>query len=189
MLEITSTVAAGYTVGEYVRQGDRVEATSRPPERAPEPRRVTIERSFAGSPLEASSWLVSPIKTALSETAPLVIGPPRAGDATIRELAGFRNFLAGWDGEDAAEPNQASITQAVLFVHACVPLAGLADRLMATLHADGSAILEVNDEIDASLNFGLPGKIVYSIEGIQPGIVAFDGKTVPEVIKNALAQS
>ncbi|TXN41416.1 hypothetical protein FV232_19765 [Methylobacterium sp. WL30] len=186
MLEIVSTVAAGYTVSEYVRQGDLVEATSRPPEQAPKRKQLTITRSFAGAPSEAVAGKIARATTAVSETAPLVIGPRRAGDPVIRELAGFRTLLAGWDGEDAAEPNQDSITQAVLFVHACVPAEGLAERLIATLHADGSAILEMNDEVDASLNFGEVGHIIYSIDGIEPGEVAFDGAIIPELIKTAL---
>ncbi|WP_146056468.1 hypothetical protein [Methylobacterium sp. V23] len=189
MLEIVSTVATDYSVAEYMRHGEVVQATSRPPMRASCQKHLTITRSFIGVPSRGRITSADSTPSALSETAPLIIAPKRAGDSTIRELASFRNFLKGWDGEDAAAPDQQSITQAVLFVHACASIPGLPGRLIATLHADGSAILEINDGVDATLNFEAGGNIIYSIDGIAPGQVSFDGKTIPGAIKNALVSN
>lgn len=186
MSQVLSTVATQHTLGEYAKHGEQIQATSQPQQLPSAQRHIVVVRSFAGVPADVSSRPAGRVRTAVSEAAPLVIAPKRAGDDVIRDLSGFRNMLTGWDGEDACAPSQDSITEAVRFVHAATTVTGLAERFIATLHANGIAILELNDEIDASLEFVGDGTIIYAIDGMDPGIAKFDGRSIPSVIKNAI---
>ncbi len=144
-----------------------------------------VERSFT----EAPSWsqalqskqAIYP-QTAISERAPVLFCPHRAGDTLVAQLTVFRNLGVGWDGERAAKPHAEAIRQAARFAR----LAGeLADNLEPTLHVDGSVILEMGDDV-GSFRFKGDGQIIYVLQGAGHGIASFDGFTMPREIMPAL---
>lgn len=130
---------------------------------------------FLGSVLGSSS--------SVSDDVDFVVGLERAEDPLILEIEEFRNLHEGWDGENAAKPNAKAIDQAIRFVRA---VGKLAHRLEPGLHVDGSVILEIGNGIEASIRFIGDNRIIYSAEGIMPGVSKFDGRSVPEVIKLVL---
>ncbi|WP_430913948.1 hypothetical protein [Methylobacterium sp. sgz302541] len=72
------------------------------------------------------------------------------------EIEGFRKLGAGWDGESAEKPNEASIKAAILYVDLRSDLAGLCE---AALHVDGSVMLEADDD-SWTVRFASSGSMV-----------------------------
>ena len=120
--------------------------------------------------------------TAVSDSAPILIGKPRAEDAIIAELADYVELTSGWDGYDAAKPSALSIRSARRFVRAA---AGLGLDIVPSLHADGTVLLDIND--DGTMRFMEDGRIVYSFTTGQRGIVEFDGHAIPGELRNILS--
>jgi len=121
--------------------------------------------------------------SSISDDVDIFVGLERTEDRLISEIEDFRDLCEGWDGEDAAKPNAKAIEQATRFVRAA---GELANRLEPGLHVDGSVILEIGNGIEASIRFIGDDRIIYSAEGIMPGVSKFDGRSVPEVIKLVL---
>jgi len=104
---------------------------------------------------------------------------PNPANVILAELAGFRDLAPGWDGETAAKPSSAAISQAVRFAR----VVGATDeQLEPTLHVDGSVMLELADD-SGSLRFEGDAKIIYALSGTGYGVAPFDGFTVPEVLR------
>jgi len=143
----------------------------------------SLERSYGGAPLHI--WSPSQVAgSAVSDGVPIVVGPQRPEDVAAAEIQSFSKLRQGWDGEEAAEPLPASISQALSFIRVAGPLAS---ALEATLHVDGSVLLELGDGADGSLKFNGDGTIAFAIEGHGRDSIAFDGSTLPPELHVALS--
>lgn len=96
-------------------------------------------------------------------------------DRLVDEIHGFEELHQGWDGESAEPPSSASIRDAARFART---LAALVPDVHASLHVDGTVILEAMAG-DASLSFQGDGSVIYAISGSDPGREMFDGAHVP----------
>lgn len=181
-----TTVVTDYSVDEYLEGDERFVATSLAGRSVSiAPNRFALTRSFVGSSPIESSRPTGAIRTAISDRAPIVIGPKRASDGIIRELAAFRKLTAGWDGEQACAPNADAVTDAIHFAHAAATVYGFVPLIQPSLHADGSVILEIDGSRPGSLSFLGDGRIVFSVDGGPSGLTDFQYDIVPEVIKAA----
>ncbi|MFG1246027.1 hypothetical protein [Xanthobacter flavus] len=122
-------------------------------------------------------------QTAISDRAPFLVGPDRAEDSAVAQLAEYKSLTEGWDGEHAAKPSLEAIYDAQRFVRA---LGAVATTLEPTPHVDGSILLEIDDGASGSLRFAGDGLVIYAIVGKGRGVAEFDGFTVPEAIRRAI---
>lgn len=181
MIAATSTVAA-YSLAAYLASADIVDATSIPTSRASTKVEEPHDQSFVGR----GSWAGRAGyqgTTARSEGAEFIITADRPWADLITSVGEFLEFNAGWDGERAAAPKAVAVLDAVRFINAA---GSLALGLEPTLHTDGSVILELDDGVAGSLRFRGDETIVYAFKGVAPGIVAFDGYSIPEQIGSVL---
>ena|ERR1044071_8073651 len=103
----------------------------------------------------------------------------------LTQIENFETIGYGWDGYEANPPLKAAIDQAMLFVKAAE---SLADPCEATLHVDGSVILEIDmGDQTYELRFRGDGRVVYTCG--QVGIVGFDGSDIPGVLREVLQRA
>lgn len=186
MLE-SSTVVNDFSVDEYALDGGLIlNVTSQPRTTKAAREAAVLTRSFIGPAPAVSSRPLSSLRTAVSDEAPIVVGPRRAADRVIRELATFRPLSDGWDGENATAPNQSALTDAIHFAHSAVSVPGLASRLDASLHVDGTVLLEIGGDPSGSLCFIGGSRIIYNMDSGVSGLLDFEYDVVPEALKQAL---
>jgi hypothetical protein len=122
-------------------------------------------------------------QTAVSEETPPLVESPVTQDHLIEQLNEFRSLDQGWDGERAVRPRAEAIRDASRFVRVAGESAGI---LEPTLHTDGSVILDIGDDA-GSIRFKGDDQVIYALRSGARGIVRFDGFTIPDEIKPALA--
>lgn len=111
-------------------------------------------------------------------------GKPRW--VTLAEkIRDFEDLEEGWDGYGGAKPLQRSINQAISVV---ATAESQTDPLEATLHADGSVILEIGNGSEGSIRFPDGHRIVYAC-GDLIGSTTFVGRDIPQVLKEVLARA
>jgi hypothetical protein len=177
---ILSPTACAFSLAVYLQAADLVAATSVVPAGAGSDGRDPVIRSFLGTSVFSTTESV----TAISDSAPILLGADSPEDEVIAQIAAFRDLKAGWDGLASPAPNKHAIRQAVRFIR----LAGdLAQRLEPTIHADGSILLEIGDGSEGSLKFQGDGQVTYAIQGTSPGTVAFLGSVIPDALSAALS--
>ena len=127
--------------------------------------KITSERSFmAATPI--SDFPVS-----------------RAADPVISDIDSYSKLLAGWDGENAAQPVAKAISDACAFVR----VLGLhATAVFPTLDVDGSVILEIDGDAGA-LKFNGDDMVVYALASGERDRVPFDGFSVPTAVLAAFS--
>ena len=136
-------------------------------------------RSYAGSTI----WFggISVPTAASSEL--VFVGAPRPEDAILDHLEELASLPIGWDGEGSPPANSASISAAQRFARVAAPVAS---SFEPTLHSDGSVLFEIDGGLGGSLRFNSDGSISFAIADHNPATVAFDGKTIPSSLKDAL---
>lgn len=105
-----------------------------------------------------------------------------AEQAIIAEINGYRDLLAGWDGENAQPPSRAAMEEAIRFVRIA---GGRAALFEASLDIDGSINLEFVDR-SGSLGFEGMGEIVYAVVNGDRGVVSFNGFMIPAAIQSLI---
>ncbi len=142
-----------------------------------------IERSYRPRSTSGGDWGTAFLasNTAVSETAPIVIGEARAEDAIIAEISEYLSLGQGWDGYSAAPPSRTSIRSAIRFARV---LAGLGLDITPCLHSDGTTIFEIEDS--GSLRFLVDGRIAFAFDDGRRGVTEFDGYVIPESLREIL---
>jgi hypothetical protein len=111
-----------------------------------------------------------------------------AQESTIGTLRNWRVFDSNWDGEGAAKPCAESIREAVSFVR-LLP-AGCLEQLDPMLLASGHTALFWNaNGLYADIEFLGDQRIAYFVKknlDKHKGVVSFDQKTLPVVLKDLL---
>ncbi|GJD96914.1 hypothetical protein [Methylobacterium iners] len=184
MITAVPTTAA-YSLAAYLSSAELLDATTSTTARAS----INVEEPLVRSYASAAPWNLilgqsTRVQTAVSDTAPMLVGPHRFEDEVIARIAEFLELEDGWDGEDAAKPTASAVLDAVRFMRSA---GDMASRLEPTLHVDGSVILEIEDGAEGSLRFRGDGTIVYATARAGMGSVPFDGFNVPEEIARTLA--
>ncbi|KQO87353.1 hypothetical protein ASF33_02485 [Methylobacterium sp. Leaf92] len=176
-----SSTAVAYSLAAYLMSAEIVDATTIATSRDS----AKVMEPYGRSYVPRSSWAgdvgySSP--TSGSEMG-ILVAADRPEEITIAAVVDFLDLNADWDGDGAAAPNVGAVVDAVRFINAA---GGMAAQLEPTLHVDGSVILEFEDGSAGSLRFRGDGTVIYAIDGVSPGVAAFDGYTVPEIIGGAL---
>lgn len=178
---IAASTIAPYSLAFYLSAGEIVGSTTASTARASVVAEDDVVRSYAGQP----SWEFAGAcraGTAQADTG-LIMGSERTEDGLVADLADFLDLDEGWDGEHAAKPSASAVLDATRFVQAA---GEWTDRLEATLHVDGSVILEIGDGSEGSLRFKGDGTIIHTARGRKPGAAVFDGYSVPVEVRSAL---
>jgi hypothetical protein len=144
---------------------------------------VIFDRRSANSATPRLKAVVLAEHSAWTDWTSFVISSSRASDPIIAEVQAYRDLCEGWDGENAAAPNEASIKDACDFAQR---LGMSADLIAATLDVDGSVIFEI-DENRGSIMFLGDRNIVYALRNGQRGRAHFDGFKIPSEIMTAIS--
>lgn len=178
MLDTACSPAVGLAV--YLRGQASLVAATTPTAQHSTFTELKIDRSYAGSTVWPGGWR-SP--TAVSSDVGPVLGGARVEDAVIEQIERFASLEAGWDGEQAAQASVTSVDSAIKFIRAA---GAISAQLEPTVHSDGSVLLEIDGGARGSIRFNEDKTLSYAFAGIRPATVQFDGKTLPQAIRDAL---